>query len=233
MKPNKNKTVLFVFSLSAAIEAERKPLFGSHKKNASRNFFKLLNQKTLNLAKKCNVDVVWLDETQQQGNSFGERYLNAYKSFFDQGYDKVISIGNDTPNLTVNHIQKAINALDRRKMVFGPSKDGGVYLLGYRKSAFNEKAFINFSWLTSNLTEEIKTFACKENLLFSSLEVLQDIDSRYSALEYAYSNLHSEIGFYIIFHCKLSIEIYQNTNVVNPILFSQHSFLLRGPPLLA
>lgn len=232
MTPNSNKTVLFVFSLSAAIEAERKPLFGSSKKNFSKEFFKLLNKKTLKLAKQSGLDVVLLDETQQEGDSFSERYFNAYKSLFDKGYEKVISIGNDTPNLTVNHIKKAINSLTNQEIVFGPSKDGGVYLLGYTKSAFDEKVFKNFSWLTSNLSKEIENFAIQEQIAFSTLEILKDIDSKSNALEYAYTNLSSSISSYILFHCKLNKVKYRNTNIIFPKLFSVHNFLLRGPPLV-
>ena len=111
MKPNNNKTVVFVFSLSAKKEAERKPLFGAHKKNISEYFFKIQNQKTLAIANKSGVDVVWLDEKKQKGTNFSERFSNAYKSLFQQGYEKVISIGNDTPNLTAKHLKKAIHLL--------------------------------------------------------------------------------------------------------------------------
>ncbi len=231
MKPN-NKTVLFVFSLSASIEAERKPIFGAHKKSVSREFFKLLNQKTLNIAKKSNVDVVWLDETQQIGNSFGERYLNAYKSLFDQGYEKVISIGNDTPNLTAQHIKKAIYSLSNQDMVFGPSKDGGVYLLGYTKSAFDEESFNNFSWLTSNLSNEIEIVAIEKGISFNTLEILSDIDSKNNALEYAYTYSNSYISSYILFHFKLEKANYKNLFIDKLSQTSLHLFLLRGPPSL-
>ncbi|MFW2375112.1 MAG: DUF2064 domain-containing protein, partial [Cellulophaga baltica] len=63
MTPNNNKTVLFVFSLSATIEAERKPLFGAHKNNTSKEFFMLLYKKTRQVAQNSGVDVVWIDET--------------------------------------------------------------------------------------------------------------------------------------------------------------------------
>jgi glycosyltransferase A (GT-A) superfamily protein (DUF2064 family) len=229
---NNNKTVLFVFSLSATLEAERKPLFGINKKRISQNFFKLLNQKTLELAKNSGVDVVWIDETQQQGTTFAERYSNAFKSLFEQGYEKVISIGNDTPNLTVNHIKKAIKLLSNQHLVFGPSKDGGVYLLGYSKSAFNEKDFKKFSWLTSKVSNDIEDFSIKKTLSYSVLETLIDIDSKTNALEFAYTTPRTSITVYILFHLTTGKTKYETNTSDFSLHFQLHNFLLRGPPTL-
>ena len=230
MTPNKNKTVLFVFSLSAKKEAERKPLFGIHRKNISERFFKLQNKKTLDIAKKSGVDVIWIDEKKQQGNTFNERFLNAYKSLFKQGYEKVISIGNDTPNLTTKHLKKAIRLLEQQQMVLGPSKDGGVYLLGYHKSAFDEHAFNNFSWLTNNLSNEIKDFALQHNFSFSTLETLIDIDTKDSAFAYAFANPKTVISAYILLHFDLTKVKIEQTDANLPNYIPVFNFPLRGPP---
>lgn len=230
MTRNNNKTVLFVFSLSASIDAERKPLFGAHKKKVSEQFFKLLHQKTRNLVRESGVDVVWIDETQQQGATFSERYYHAFNSLFNLGYENVISIGNDTPDLTSTHIEKAINLLSKQHLVFGPSKDGGVYLLGYTKASFDEYSFKNFSWLTAKLSGEIENFAIQKNLSYSILETLADIDVENDALAFAYSHLNSEISAFVIQHLK-PINFKYNTNrLIFSFNLSHHNFLLRGPP---
>ncbi len=230
MTPN-NKTVLFVFSFSAAIEAVRKPIFGTNKKRISEHFFEILNKNTIKLAQESGLDVVVINEKHQKGNTFSERYFNAYKSLFEKGYQKVISIGNDTPNLTLNHINSAISSLETQEMVFGPAKDGGVYLLGFSKSAFNEKAFKNFSWLTSSVSNEIKNFALQNKITFCVLEKLQDIDSKNNALEYAYTNLNSIVSSFILFYHKLYKAVHKPISIVPPELLSLHKFYLRGPPL--
>lgn len=230
MKLNNNKTVLFIFSLSAKKEAERKPLFGAHKKNISEQFFKIQNQKTLAIAKKSGVDVFWLDEKKQQGADFNERFANAFKHFFNQGYTRVISIGNDTPNLTSNHIKKAIHLLSQQDIVYGPSKDGGVYLLGYTKTAFNEASFKNLSWLTNKLSNEIKGFALQENVTFSALETLIDIDTKSTALEYAYANPKDLISAYILLHFNLTKVKTTAFSAKLPKQLPVFDFFLRGPP---
>ncbi len=232
MKSNNNKTVLFVFSLSAKKEAERKPLFGTHKKKVSEYFFKLQNQRTLAIAKKSGVDVVWIDEKKQEGNSFNERFSNAFKSLFKQGYQNVISIGNDTPNLTTKHLKKAIHLLLQQQMVFGPSKDGGVYLLGYTKAAFNETVFKNFGWLTNTLSNEIKDHAIQANISFSALETLIDIDTKNAALEYAYANPKTIISVYILLHFYLIKIKIEQIDANLPKHIALFNFPLRGPPSL-
>ena len=232
MKPNNNKTVLFIFSLSAKKEAERKPLFGYHKKRISEQFFKNQNNKTLAIAKQSGIDVVWLDETKQKGANFSERFSNAFSSLFKQGYDKVISIGNDTPNLTTKHIKEAIHLLSKQQMVLGPSKDGGVYLLGYTKAIFDETIFKKISWLTSEVFTEIKDFAIARNINFSSLETLIDLDTKSNALEFAYLNPTTLASAYILSNLVAKKNRHQQTFLSFLKNIGSFTFLLRGPPSL-
>jgi rSAM/selenodomain-associated transferase 1 len=48
-------------------------------------------------------------------------------------YSKVLIIGTDSPTLPVAFIEEACRQLDRADLVFGPSEDGGYYLLGQRR----------------------------------------------------------------------------------------------------
>jgi glycosyltransferase A (GT-A) superfamily protein (DUF2064 family) len=52
---------------------------------------------------------------------------------FDQGFDKVIIIGNDTPGLTYN-ILKAHSSLQDTDLVLGPDHKGGAYLIDYQNN---------------------------------------------------------------------------------------------------
>lgn len=232
MKPNKNKTALLIFSLSAKKEAERKPLFGNNKKNVSEHFFKTLNQKTLSIAKKSGIDVIWLDETKQKGNNFSERFFNAFNSLFAQGYNSVISIGNDTPNLTVKHIKEAIDLLPKQQIVIGPSKDGGVYLLGYTKAVFNKTVFKTFSWLTNKVSNEIEEFAISKNIPFTCLEVLIDIDKKSNLFQIAYLNPSSLLSLYILLHLVTFKNSYKSYILNFTPNLTSLVFFLRGPPFI-
>lgn len=48
-------------------------------------------------------------------------------------YSKVLIIGTDSPTLPGAFIDEARRQLDRADLVFGPSEDGGYYLLGQRR----------------------------------------------------------------------------------------------------
>ena len=127
------------------------------------------------LAHKAGVDFFVFTEKEQSAGSFGARLGQAYEEVFSKGYDRVISIGNDSPDLDDQTLQKAINALAHHKAVIGPSTDGGVYLLGLTRQEFNKEIFENLGWQTNHLAEDIN------NQLLSSSEIywlheLKDID---------------------------------------------------------
>jgi hypothetical protein len=72
------------------------------------------------------------------------------------GYEGIITIGNDTPELSAQQILQASQALENGKFVLGPSKDGGFYLMGLRVNWFDYTAFLNLPWQTPTLTMAIK-----------------------------------------------------------------------------
>lgn len=59
-------------------------------------------------------------------------------------YSKVLIIGTDSPTLPVAFIEEARRQLDRADLVFGPSEDGGYYLLGQRR--FRPDIFTGIGW---------------------------------------------------------------------------------------
>ncbi|MFZ5875831.1 MAG: TIGR04282 family arsenosugar biosynthesis glycosyltransferase [Nitrospirota bacterium] len=48
-------------------------------------------------------------------------------------YPKVVIIGTDSPTMPIAFIEAAARQLDRADVVFGPSEDGGYYLVGQRR----------------------------------------------------------------------------------------------------
>jgi rSAM/selenodomain-associated transferase 1 len=48
-------------------------------------------------------------------------------------YPKVVIIGTDSPTMPIAFIENALRKLDLADIVFGPSEDGGYYLLGQRR----------------------------------------------------------------------------------------------------
>ena len=143
---------------------------------AKKGLAKSLGSHLKNITKECGLPIILYDETKQSGSDFGSRFSNALQDVYNEGYDAVITIGNDSPHLETRHINQAQEQLLNGNTVIGPTFDGGFYLLGIAKEDFDRTAFLNFSWNTEAIYEEIsQTFSNKEYSI-SVLQKLWDID---------------------------------------------------------
>lgn len=186
-----------IFSLTAFQEAKRKQVFGAHQQEDSAQFFQILIDDTNEIAKKSGLDVVWIDEKKQKGKDFASRYTHAFQDLFDQGYEQVISIGNDCPNLQLTHLNNAVQKLQQNNLVLGPAHDGGVYLLGISKKAFDRATFCKFSWQKATLYQEIKNWANKAELPTFSFELLNDLDTLQDVITFSEENPTCFLGIFI------------------------------------
>lgn len=167
---NKKNIAILVFALSQEEEIKRKPFL----KNSSLQ--SNLTSRTITLVKKTGLDYFVYSEQQQLGTGFGERYSNAINDIYEKGYDAVITIGNDTPNLNKTRLLKAVETVQKGQSVIGPSYDGGFYLLGIHKEAFHQKEFSQFQWNTSKVRKELYSYLKSYNTSFSQLDFLYDLD---------------------------------------------------------
>lgn len=111
----------------------------------------------------------------QQGNDLGERMANAFQEGFQKGYERVVCIGTDLPDLCTELIYQANDVLVSNHLVIGPASDGGYYLLGMNQ--FFPFIFENKSWSTDALLEETLMDIRLVNLDVFLLEELNDIDT--------------------------------------------------------
>ncbi|MEE2772321.1 MAG: DUF2064 domain-containing protein [Bacteroidota bacterium] len=165
------KTAILIFANSSSEELKTKKI------QRSAPLFDHLNQKVLKIARSTGLPYFLFSEEEQVGSNFGERFTHAIASVFQKGYHNVISIGNDTPGLSKNHILRTATLLNSNGMVLGPSFDGGFYLMGMRKELFCKKQFLKLPWQTAQLTKCIRRLLGKkfENIVW--LERLRDIDN--------------------------------------------------------
>ncbi|MDX1462979.1 MAG: DUF2064 domain-containing protein [Marinirhabdus sp.] len=139
--------------------------------------FEALNEQTLKKVQQTKLPYFIFSEKEQIGGSFGERYVNAIQNIFDKGYDNVITIGNDTPNLQTKQLLDAAKSVSQQQVVFGPSIDGGYYLMGLHRSQFNPEAFLQLPWQTQNLLGSFKRLLAVKNTKVVLLQTLRDIDT--------------------------------------------------------
>ena len=69
----------------------------------------------------------------QVGASLGERLIAAARWAHNQGYAKFLFVGSDSPTLPIEYVERALDLLESRDVVIGPSVDGGYYLIGFSK----------------------------------------------------------------------------------------------------
>ncbi|TYA74829.1 TIGR04282 family arsenosugar biosynthesis glycosyltransferase [Seonamhaeicola marinus] len=123
------------------------------------------------------VETKWpnLKKEVQQGRDLGERMKNAFLKGFADGYERIVLIGSDLPDITETHLREGLDALKEKDIVFGPAEDGGYYLIGLSK--MNEMVFNNKPWSQPSLLEETLNELNENNITFSTLETLNDIDT--------------------------------------------------------
>lgn len=67
----------------------------------------------------------------QRGNSFGERLENAVEELARDGYERVVIVGRDCPQLSTDDVASAIHQLDTQRLILGPDYRGGCYLVAF------------------------------------------------------------------------------------------------------
>jgi len=111
----------------------------------------------------------------QQGSSLGDRLLNAFQAGFEKGADRMVIVGTDIPDLTMEIIHNSFHVLDEVDLVLGPSNDGGYYLIGLKQS--HHRLFEDIPWGTSQVLEKTLSRAKYLGLKEKLLQPLQDIDT--------------------------------------------------------
>ncbi len=82
----------------------------------------------------------------------GGRMKQVAQWSFASGATRTVIIGSDSPSLPVSHIDQALDLLQERDVVLGPSTDGGYYLVGLR--AGETRIFTDVEWSTGRVLEQ-------------------------------------------------------------------------------
>jgi hypothetical protein len=111
----------------------------------------------------------------QSGEDLGARMKQAFEQAFAAGYESVILIGSDLPDIDTALIKEGFSRLKQHEVVFGTAEDGGYYLVGLN-SMVND-IFSNKPWSTPHLLsttlQELKALGMDIALLNN----LNDIDT--------------------------------------------------------
>lgn len=95
-------------------------------------FFLCPHKKDMENIRKWTKDKYEL--IQPQSSDINHNILVSFITIFKLGYEKVITVATDLPDLTTQILSKALNELNSNEIVIGPDNDGGIYLFGQTKS---------------------------------------------------------------------------------------------------
>lgn len=116
----------------------------------------------------------------QPEGDLGDRLWFAFQTAFHQGYQAVIAIGTDCPQLDTAILHQGFQALHHHDLVVGPANDGGYYLLGLQRRGGQpalSKLFQGIAWSTSTVLQTTLERADGLGLRCTDLPQLIDIDT--------------------------------------------------------
>ncbi len=117
----------------------------------------------------------------QPAGDLGHRLDAAFLDRQSDGYP-AIALGTDCLDISDTLIDAAFAKLTDCDAVFGPTVDGGYYLVGL--ASYRPDFFHGLPWSTSRTLTAHQAWCVQQNWSFAVLPVLQDIDTLEDWLEY-------------------------------------------------
>ena len=112
----------------------------------------------------------------QRGRDLGDRMRDGAATAFRRGARRVVIVGGDCPSLSAGMVRRAFRELSTgASVVFGPSADGGYYLIGL--SSPDERLFRGFPWSTAEVLRNAATRCRILSTPFSFLPPGRDVDT--------------------------------------------------------
>jgi hypothetical protein len=117
----------------------------------------------------------------QSGDDVGERMEQAFRRAFAGGISRAVLIGSDIPDLPETVLSGALGSLAASDAVIGPARDGGYYLIGFRRDRFVPAVFHGMPWSSDSVfMRTMRTFAeagCRVQVLpaWRDMDTAQDL----------------------------------------------------------
>ena len=105
----------------------------------------------------------------------GDCLAQVFEQLLQRGYPQVLAFNSDGPSLPAAYIQQAIQLLADHDVVFGPSEDGGYYLVALDQP--HTQLFQDIEWSTPNVMSQSLATARREGLEVGLLPTWYDVDT--------------------------------------------------------
>lgn len=112
----------------------------------------------------------------QVGDTLGQRLDRVMNVCLSAGYEQVVAMNSDSPTLPVDYLARAFAQLNdpTTDVVLGPCKDGGYYLIGWKRP--HPSLVLKVTMSTKRVLTDTLTIAEKEKLRVSLLPRWYDVD---------------------------------------------------------
>lgn len=233
LKVQHSKIALLVFIRDTNEEISSKPIFqGNYGK--SKQLYSFLNKRIISVARSTGLDYFVITSGDQRGENFAERFRNAFQFIFEKGYEAVISMGNDVPELNKNTLLDVADSIQSCDVVAGRTNLNGVYTLGLTKNSFLSVDFNDVSWCSGNVVESLIQHCNRKGLqIFSLRSVFHEINSRADLKIFIQRVQRKVLNFHaILFLIRLLYghQIFIHRKHLLCSYFSISSFTIRGSP---
>ena len=113
----------------------------------------------------------------QQGNDLGARMAAAFQTLFDLGHKRIVLIGGDLAPVPIGFFPEAYAFLEsfEKRVVLGPSRDGGYYLVGCNQPT--PEIFSGMSWSHSEVLAQTLARLTAAKIAYHVLPSWFDIDT--------------------------------------------------------
>lgn len=230
-----SKIALLVFIRDAHDEARDKPIF-QYDEARNKQLYTYLNQRIVSVAESSPFDFYVISTQQQVGDDFADRFKNAFKSIFEMGYDAVVSVGNDVPQVNSKTIDQVVDKFEKHDVVIGKTTSNGAYTVGLTKYAFTKCDFDAVDWSSKNVVCSINKRSHEQGSSYYQLEpIFHEINTHQDLRTFIKCVQQCEITFhgvlFLIGLCYGRNEVdYSNQSIIN--LLTSSSFEIRGSPYL-
>ncbi|SEN21528.1 hypothetical protein SAMN05216454_101203 [Peptostreptococcus russellii] len=130
----------------------------------------------------------------QRGEDIWFRMYDSMNRVFNMGYDRVVLIGADIPEMSYKHINKSFKVLDNVDVVITPTEDNGYCLIGSKKPIKEIFEMYNVS-KDKTVIENTIALVCDAGLTVHINEKLLDLDEGEDLEELTNSTRYRKLDF--------------------------------------
>ena len=226
----KSSTAILIFSRTATAEARHKTIAGRHTHNITAH--KYLLSKTISNVKDTGIPYFHFTEKEQRGATFEDRLQNSFNRVFQEGYENIICIGSDCPQLTAINLAEGKIAVESGAACFGADISGGVYLIAISQKQFKAGILEGISWHTSKAFAQLKQNFDTSGLAYILLSPYKDINDKKNLLNYLNTReINSSLKWVLLILLGFK-EQFINIGLYRKLFIEVNSVcILRGPPV--